>query len=163
MMNSVQNISFKLFFNDISFYKYKHNLHTDIFYQNIKKSSFIDQIKHPTVHWTLETTINNECYLFDLITNISSSNKYGAFSYKGINYIHNPCLIFKNNDFLINFIKNSNNNDFIKSKLYIDIYKKELLNKLYENSYNRGVLSYQLYSDINSIYLFKVASYKNLY
>lgn len=140
-----------------------HNIDKSLFFNKNNEKLFIKFINHPLIYWKLETIINNEKFLFDFITNISSSKKYNASIYSNVNFINDPCLIFKNNEFINNFNKISDKRDFFNSKQYINSYKNDLLNKLNENSYDRGVFSYQFHNNINNDNQLKIILHKNLY
>lgn len=162
-LNNITNLTFNISLVNISFYNYKHNISTDIFFTNNRDGkTFTRFIRHPLIYWNLDILVNNQKHFFDLITNTSSSVNFNADTIHNINFVNDPCMIFKKSEFLDNFYDNNLNNNFSNTNKYINEYKDILLKKLIFNEYNNGIFLQEFYSGING-HKYSIIKYKKLF
>lgn len=80
-------------------------------------------------------------HVLELITNITNGNKgFGAFTVSDVHYANDPCMIYQNNEFLDSFNKDySRGNSFDRERLYVGIYRSQLISKLNSSIFDHGI------------------------
>lgn len=143
----------KLFFHDISKYVYMHN---DYIMQNKDLKLFRRWNLHPLVLWKLNICQNNKEYLFDLITNITTNNeKFNSTTISYTNYVSDPLMVYKNEEFLLNWDKRNDLNLYADARMNILVYKEFFIYKLENEKLIRGIFIQSNVEDKIHIKLYK--------
>ena len=152
------NIKWNLVYKDIGFY--------NIIAPNYVKDNtklFFHVHKHPLIYWKLQLFTESISYNLDLITNITSKPKNDNILINNhllhhiindVYFVHSPSIIYKENEFLLNFIKNHNTKSFFNLAKFNMIEYEEFLQ--YDLKINHSKYKFITHNIINNFSTYNI-------